>query len=136
MKGGLSSNATRATNGRKNTMNITNLITALIAVESGGRDMAIGDGNRARGPLQINAAVVEDVNRYHGTHYTWIGMTNRAAARKVCELYLDKWAKGKTDQDAARIWNGGPTGPSKTATKAYWRRVERQIKRQQKGGVK
>lgn len=109
-------------------MNITNLITALIAVESRGQDMAIGDGGKARGPLQIHAAVVEDVNRFNGTHYTWIGMTNRAAARKVCELYLQKWAKGKSDQEAARIWNGGPNGHQKTATKAYWRRVERNLK--------
>lgn len=110
-------------------MNITNLIAALIAVESGGRDMAIGDGNRARGPLQIHAAVVEDVNRFNGTHYTHREMTNRAAARKVCELYLSKWAKGKSDEEAARIWNGGPTGHTKTETKAYWRRVQRQMNR-------
>lgn len=109
-------------------MNLTNLITALIAVESRGQDMAIGDGGKARGPLQIHAAVVEDVNRFNGTSYTWIGMTNRAAARKVCELYLQKWAKGKSNEEAARIWNGGPKGHQKTATKAYWRRVERNLK--------
>lgn len=120
-------------------MNITNLITALIAVESGGQrnpDMAVGDGNRAIGALQIHAAVVEDVNRFNGTHYTHQQMTNRVAARKVCALYLQRYAKGSSNEEAARIWNGGPTGPSKTATKAYWKRVELQIKRQQKVGAK
>lgn len=108
-------------------MNITNLIAALITVESGGRDMAIGDHGKARGPLQIHKAVVEDVNRFNGTHYTWVGMTNRAAARKVCELYLNRYAKGKSDQEAARIWNGGPTGHTKSATKPYWAKVERNL---------
>lgn len=113
-------------------MNYSALISALIAVESGGQDMAIGDGNRARGPLQIHKAVVEDVNRFAGTSYSWQGMTNRVAARQVCYLYLQRYAKGSSNEEAARIWNGGPTGPSKTATKAYWARVNREIKRQQK----
>lgn len=110
-------------------MNLTNLITALIAVESRGQDMAIGDGGKARGPLQIHAAVVEDVNRFNGTSYTWIGMTNRADARHVCDLYLQKWAKGRSMEDAARIWNGGPKGYRNPATDAYWRRVQRHLNR-------
>ena len=48
-------------------MNITNLITALIAVESSGNDMAIGDNGRALGPLQIHRGVVLDVNRITGS---------------------------------------------------------------------
>jgi hypothetical protein len=114
-------------------MNYARLIDAIILVESGGQDMAIGDGTRARGPLQIHAAVVEDVNRFAGTSYSWKGMTNRVAARQVCYLYLQRYAKGSSNEEAARIWNGGPTGPSKTATKCYWMRVSREIKRKQKG---
>lgn len=117
-------------------MNYSALIEALIAVESGGQDMAIGDGNKARGALQIHRAVVEDVNRFNGTRYTHNQMTNRVAARKVCDLYLQRYAKGSSNEEAARIWNGGPTGPSKAATKRYWARVNREIKRQQKGGAK
>ena len=116
-------------------MNYSALIEALIAVESGGQDMAIGDANRARGPLQIHRAVVEDVNRFNGTRYTHNQMTNRVAARQVCELYLNRWAKGKSDQYCARLWNGGPTGPSKTATLPYWCLVNREIQKQ-KGGAK
>ena len=62
-------------------MNYSALISALITVESGGQDMAIGDGNRAIGSLQIHKGVVEDVNRFSGTHYTHNQMTNRVAAR-------------------------------------------------------
>lgn len=110
-------------------MNLTNLITALIAVESGGDNLAEGDHGKARGPLQIHECVVRDVNSEYGTHYTWIGMTNRADARRVCDLYLQKWAKGRSMEDAARIWNGGPKGYRNPATDAYWRRVQRHLNR-------
>lgn len=105
------------------------LISALIAVESGGNDLAIGDGGRAVGALQIHAAVVRDVNRIAGTHYTHGFMTNRAAAVEVCRIYLTHWATearighAPTDEDRARIWNGGPNGYAKESTKRYGQKV-------------
>jgi hypothetical protein len=110
-------------------MNLTNLISALIAVESGGRDSAIGDGGRALGPLQIHRAVVVDVNRFTGAHYRHSEMTNRAASRAVCEAYLTHYGRGATTEQLARRWNGGPTGDRKTATLPYWRKVEKQLNR-------
>lgn len=109
-------------------MNLSALIAALIAVESGGRDNAIGDGGRAIGALQIHKAVVIDVNRIAGTSYTHQQMTNRIAARRVCEIYLKRYAAGKTDEEAARIWNGGPTGHHKSATISYWNKVKKHLK--------
>lgn len=108
--------------------NLSNLITALIAVESSGNDMAIGDNGRALGPLQIHRSVVLDVNRFTGSHYRWESMTNRAQARAVCQAYLKHYGKGKSLEQQARIWNGGPTGDRKQATVAYWRRVQKAIK--------
>lgn len=110
-------------------MNLTNLITALIAVESSGNDLAIGDQGRAIGPLQIHRAVVVDVNRFTGAHYRHSEMTNRAIARKVCQAYLEHYGKGCTTEQLARIWNGGPTGDRKTATLGYWRKVDAQLKK-------
>ena len=109
-------------------MNLSNLITALIMVESSGNDLAIGDGGRALGPLQIHRGVVLDVNRITGSHYRHQDMTNRAQARAVCEAYLRHYGRGKTTEQLARIWNGGPTGDRKAATLAYWRKVEKAIK--------
>ncbi len=111
-------------------MNLTNLITALIAVESSGNDLAIGDQGRAIGPLQIHKAVVTDVNRFTGAHYRHSEMTNRAIARKVCQAYLEHYGKGCTTEQLARKWNGGgPAGDRKTATLPYWRKVEAQLKK-------
>lgn len=108
---------------------LSNLISALIVVESSGNDLAIGDGGRAIGPLQIHKAVVIDVNRITGSHYRHQDMTNRAQARAVCEAYLRHYGRGKTTEQQARIWNGGPTGDRKTATLPYWRKVQVQIEK-------
>ena len=108
-------------------MNLGPLIAALITVESNGRDNAIGDGGAAIGALQIHRAVVLDANRIAGTSYTHAQMTNRVAARRVCEIYLSRYASGKTNEEAARIWNGGPTGYKKSATLAYWNKVKRNL---------
>ena len=107
---------------------LSNLISALIIVESSGNDLAIGDQGRAIGCLQIHRAVVLDVNRFTGSNYRWEAMTNRAQARAVCQAYLTHYGRGATTEQLARRWNGGPTGDRKTATMAYWRRVQKAIK--------
>ena len=108
---------------------ISNLISALIIVESSGNDLAIGDNKRALGPLQIHRAVVLDVNRITGSHYRHQDMTNRVQARAVCAAYLTHYGKGKTTEEQARIWNGGPQGHhKKQATEAYWNKVKKELK--------
>ena len=108
--------------------NLSNLITALIAVESSGNDMAVGDQGKAIGCLQIHKAVVLDVNRITGSNYRHSEMTNRVAARAVCEAYLKAYGKNATTEQLARIWNGGPTGDKKQATLGYWNKVSKHIK--------
>jgi hypothetical protein len=109
-------------------MNLTNLISALIIVESSGNDQAIGDQGRAIGCLQIHRAVVLDVNRITGSHYRHQDMTNRVQARAVCEAYLKHYGRGATTEQLARRWNGGPTGDRKTATVVYWAKVKKELK--------
>ena len=103
------------------------LLAALLAVESGGNDMAVGDHGRAIGALQIHAGVVQDVNRHHGTRYTHRDMHDRAKAVMVCSLYLQTYAPNATPEVQARVWNGGPRGASKAATLGYWARVKRKM---------
>ena len=109
-------------------MNLTNLISALMLVESSNNDLAIGDQGRAIGCLQIHRAVVLDVNRITGSHYRWESMTNRVQARAVCAAYLTHYGRGATTEQLARRWNGGPTGDRKTATEAYWAKVKKELK--------
>lgn len=107
---------------------ISNLISALIIVESSGNDLAVGDGGKAIGPLQIHKAVILDVNRITGSHYRHQDMTNRAQARAVCEAYLRHYGKGASTEQLARRWNGGPRGDAKTSTEAYWAKVKKHLK--------
>lgn len=99
-------------------------LAALLAVESGGNDKAIGDHGRALGALQIHAAVVADVNRIHGTRYTHREMHDRAKAVRVASLYLQTYAPNATPEVQARVWNGGPRGATKAATAGYWAKVK------------
>ena len=108
---------------------LSNLISALIIVESSNNDLAVGDQGKAIGCLQIHRGVVQDVNRFTGSNYRWESMTNRAQARAVCAAYLTHYGKGKTTEEQARIWNAGPQGhKKKTATQAYWLKVQRNLK--------
>jgi hypothetical protein len=55
-------------------------------------------------------------------------MTNRVAARAVCQAYLTHYGRGATTEQLARRWNGGPTGDRKAATVAYWAKVKKELK--------
>jgi hypothetical protein len=115
---------------------ISNLISALIIVESSNNDMAIGDQGRAIGCLQIHRAVVLDVNRITGSHYRHQDMTNRVAARAVCEAYLKHYVTEKrigrkpTVADFAKVWNSGPEGFKKTCSDKYAAKVQLQTIKQ------
>jgi hypothetical protein len=117
-------------------MNLSNLITALIIVESSGNDLAIGDNGRALGPLQIHRGVVLDVNRITGSNYRHSEMTNRVAARAVCEAYLKHYVTEKrigrkpTVADFAKVWNSGPEGFKKTCSDKYAAKVQLQTIKQ------
>lgn len=96
------------------------LISALMKVESGGNDGAIGDkhlAQKAYGCLQIRQPCVDDVNRRYGTKYKAEDcLNNRALSIWICCKYIDMYAtesrlgRTPTDEDKARIWNGGPIG--------------------------
>jgi len=97
---------------------------AMAMVESGGDPDAVGDGGLAVGILQIQPVMVAEVNRIVGERrYT---LADRWDVRKSVEMFcvysLHHWPDG-TPEQWARGWNGGPAGPRKAATLAYWRRV-------------
>lgn len=111
-----------------------NLLLALIAIESGGNDLAVGDGGRALGCLQIRREVIEDVNRVYGTRFVMAHRRDREMSLRICELYLTHWASQlpvpATPEHLARIWNGGPKGWQKNATLPYWAKVQAELNRQ------
>lgn len=103
-------------------------IAALIHVESSGNNVAIGDGGKAYGCLQIHPAVVKDVNRIYGAGLKHTDMFDRDLSVAVCRKYLEYYGstlpRTATLEDYARIWNGGPNGWRSPRTKAYWKKVQ------------
>lgn len=110
------------------------ILTALRVVETGGVKnggrRAVGDGGKAIGPLQIHRAYWED-SKIPGR---FEDCRELPYARKVVLAYWRRYCpKALEALDAevlARVHNGGPTGARKESTKTFWRKVERELKRQ------
>jgi soluble lytic murein transglycosylase-like protein len=105
------------------------LLSALIQIESGGNDLAKGRHGEL-GALQIKPILVRDVNRIMGTSYTHQQVTNRTTAIFIANAYLSHYGRNLSDESLARLWQGGPRGAKKSSTRAYARRVMRELDRQ------
>ncbi len=106
------------------------LINAIHQVETSGRLGPItGDDGRALGPLQIHRSCWID----SGIPGTYEDCASLEYSKRVFRSYVARYAtvarigREVTDQDRARIWNGGPNGYRKTATVKYWKKVEREL---------
>jgi len=98
---------------------------AICTVESAGDAAAIGDFGSAVGIAQIWKIMVDDCNRIIGhTRWTYADRLSPAKSREMFDAYLGHYARGRTDEQKARAWNGGPRGHEKAATLPYWRKVE------------
>ena len=107
---------------------------AVCQVESGGNALAIGDGGRAAGVAQIWPITVKDVNRFAGTRYTLNDRFDVEKSRAIFQLYTNHYAKGRSDEIKAKIWNGGPnamkaTGKKLTNLNAYWHKIQKNLKK-------
>jgi hypothetical protein len=102
------------------------LLSALIQIESHGNDQARGRHGEL-GALQIKSIMVRDINRIMGTSYAHAQVTNRAVSIFIAESYFAHYGKNLSDESLARIWQGGPVGHKKSSTRAYARRVMREL---------
>lgn len=111
--------------------NTSRILDAIRQVETGGcrnPAEAVGDGGRAIGPFQIHQCYWADAVEYDpsiGGVYT--DCKNEAYARRIVTAYLSRYCKQWTDENAARIHNGGPSGHKRKATVKYWQKVEKHL---------
>jgi soluble lytic murein transglycosylase-like protein len=105
------------------------LLSALIQVESRGNDLARGRHGEL-GALQIKSIMVRDVNRIMGTHYAHNQVTNRAISIFIAESYFSHYGKHLSDESLARIWQSGPKALKRSSSRAYGKRVMRELERQ------
>ena len=115
---------------------------ATVRVESRGNPRAYNRREDAVGIVQIRRACLTDVNRIArleglAVRFTYTDRFDPAKSRRMWELYLGHYGtayrqatgRAPTDQVYARIWNGGPAGHAKAATRRYWRRIVRAMRR-------
>ena len=102
------------------------LLDAIRQVESGGNDRAVGDSGRAIGPYQIWKSYWIDAVEYDPSLRAdgYESCYDPEYARRVVIACMSRYGQGKTAKDLARIHNGGPRGYKKSATLAYWSKVE------------
>jgi hypothetical protein len=94
-------------------------------VESHGDPRAIGDGGKAHGIGQIHPCVIDDVNRILGRKkYSYADRMDPVKSFEVFCIYVRYYAPDGGPDQWCRIWNGGPKGPRRAATLAYWRKVK------------
>jgi len=78
-------------------------------------------------PVAVTAIMVRDINRIMGTDYSHAQVTNRAVSIFIAESYFAHYGKHLSDESLARLWQGGPKGLKRSSTRAYGRRVMRQL---------
>lgn len=103
-------------------------LAALAAVESGGNDAAVNAREDAHGRYQIRAGALADANRILCTDYTLADCHDPAVAARIVRAYLGHYGaalSAPTPTALARIWNGGPNGYKRDATRGYAERFHR-----------
>ena len=102
-------------------------------VESGGEthpNYAVGDSGRSIGPYQISYGYWLDAVRqtFRLREGTWLMCIFPSYAEKVILSYWRHYAPpNATWEHLARIHNGGPNGPRRPETVAYWRKVSKHL---------
>jgi hypothetical protein len=104
-------------------------VRAIHQIESNGRYGPIkGDNGKALGPFQIHQGYWQDARMSYGKYGD---CQSYSYALDVMTAYLNRYGlrfiRNQDYQSLARIHNGGPSGPSKPATWAYWMKVKREL---------
>ena len=122
----------------KEKTNFEHFIDAVIEVESGGDDSAIGDrhlGKPSVGCLQMRPIAVREVNRILEASgvdgkYTLDDRYDRVRSTEMFMIMAEQvdCCENLSEEEffeiVARRWNGGYRGHKKNSTKKYWEKVK------------
>jgi ABC-type Mn2+/Zn2+ transport system ATPase subunit len=112
-------------------MNYISIILAILVIESGGNDLAVGDNGMSLGCLQLTEAYVQDASEHANIDWVHNDAFNRQKSIDIFNAYMSRYATPKrlgrpvTVEDIVRIHNGGPNGYKKQTTKKYWQKVKK-----------
>jgi hypothetical protein len=117
----------------------TDFLDAVCKVESNCNPSAIGDNGNAIGAYQIWKSYWQDaVEHDPSIGGVYKDCLNKAYSEKIVRAYMDRYATERrlgrpvTDEDRARMHNGGPravwaTGKKKRNLDIYWGKVKREL---------
>ena len=101
------------------------LIEAIFEVESSSGKYLVGDNGKAIGSFQIHKCMVDEVNRILGyDRFKYKDRFNYHKSVQMFNIYQSYYNPDRDIEMAARIWNGGPRGMHKHATKKYYKKVK------------
>jgi hypothetical protein len=112
---------------------LTDVLTAIRTVESNNNPDAVGDNGNAIGIYQIWRSYHKDAVEFDSIGGRYSDCFNPAYADRVVRAYMRRYANERrlgrpvTQQDIARIHNGGPNGWRKSATLKYWEKVKKEL---------
>ena len=110
---------------------LTRVLQAIRIVESNDDPNAVGDGGDSIGCYQIQKCYWLDAKEFSDLDGTYLDCYNRGYADRTVRFYMARYATERrlgrevTQEDVARIHNGGPNGYKKECTKKYWSKVKK-----------
>jgi len=109
------------------------LIEAMIMVESRGNDSAYCKREQAAGCLQIRPIMLKECNRIlklqnSNISYTLTDRWSRKKSIEIFKIVSNYHHKNANYEEIARAWNGGPKWAQKSATQAYWNKVQQELR--------
>jgi len=109
------------------------LLDAICKVESNCDPSKVGDDGDSIGAYQIQYAYWLDATEFSGIGGEYEDVLNDEYAQQIILAYWNRYATMKrlgripTDEDKARIHNGGPNGYKKTSTVKYWNKIQNEL---------
>ena len=110
---------------------LNDVLTAIRTVESNNNPSAVGDNGNAIGVYQIWKSYWKDARKTSSIGGVYNDCFTPDYADRVVRAYMKRYATEKrlgrevTQEDIARIHNGGPNGYKKNATVKYWKKVQK-----------
>ena len=100
------------------------LCLAIGYVESRNNPSVINKAECAYGIYQIRQPMIDTINQIYKTHLKIRDALDPETASEIMRLYFE-FVHPSSDEEAARLWNGGVEGCSKNTTRSYWYKVQK-----------
>ena len=113
---------------------INDVLSAIRIVESNDNSDAVGDNGNAIGVYQIWRSYHKDAVEFSNIGGNYRDCFDPHYADLIIRAYMQRYAVRRrvgrpvTQQDIARIHNGGPNGYKKSSTNKYWDKVKKELK--------